>query len=50
MWVKTSKLILNLKDKKNYVVHYELLKYYENLAIEKSNRFIESYALNNRFS
>ena len=31
---KTSKLILNLKDKKNYVVHCKLLKYYEYLELK----------------
>ena len=28
------KLILNLKDKEKYVIHYELLKYYEFLRIK----------------
>ena len=31
---KTPKLILNLIDKKNYVVHYGLLKYYEYLELK----------------
>ena len=30
------KLILNLKDKKKYVVHYQLLKYYEYLGLRVS--------------
>ena len=29
-----SKLILNLKDKKNYVIHYKLLRYYEELGLK----------------
>ena len=31
---KTKKLLLTLYDKKNYVVHYELLKYYESLGLK----------------
>ena len=36
------KLILNLKDKKDYVIHYELLKYYETLGlkVKKVSRII----------
>ena len=37
-----SKLILNLKDKEKYVIHYELLKYYEKLGlkVKKIHRII----------
>ena len=37
-----TKLILNLKDKEKYVIHYELLKYYEflGLKVKKSHRII----------
>ena len=36
------KLMLNLKDKKNYVIHYQLLKYYEKLGlnVKKVHRVI----------
>ena len=41
------KLILNLKDKEKYVIHYELLKYYEFLGL-KVKKFTELYHSNNQ--
>ena len=44
---KTPKLILNLKDKVNYVVHCELLKYYKylELKIKRIHRIISVVVL-----
>ena len=42
-----SKLILNLKDKEKYVIHYELLKYYEKLGL-KVKKFTELFRLNKK--
>ena len=32
--IKSEKLILNLKDKEKYVIHYKMLEYYENLGLK----------------
>ena len=39
---KTEKLILNLKDKENYVLHYKILEFYESLGlkVKKVHRII----------
>ena len=43
-----SKLILNLKDKEKYVIHYELLKYYEKLGLKVKKKFTELFRLNKK--
>lgn len=44
-FTKCSKLIPNLKDKKNYVVHYRLLKYYleKGLIVNKVHSVLQFY-------